>query len=129
MSPKTIVEKKAPMKPSHVFLGESLMRGVRPRKKPVANTQRLQIWKNICKRAHTHTHTHICKHARTCTHTHTHTHTHIHVGACTHTHTHTHTYTHTTCMHTCTDAHIHHIYAHIGTHTPHARTHISAPKR
>ena len=38
MSPKIMVAKIAPMKPSHVFLGESLMRGVRPRKKPAAHT-------------------------------------------------------------------------------------------
>ena len=29
-----MVEKAPPMNPSHVFLGDSLMRGVRPKKKP-----------------------------------------------------------------------------------------------
>ena len=38
MSPNNIVENIAPMKPSQVFFGDSLMRGVRPKKKPA--TQR-----------------------------------------------------------------------------------------
>ena len=33
-TPNTTVEMAPPMKPSHVFLGDSLMSGVRPKKKP-----------------------------------------------------------------------------------------------
>ena len=35
MNPKMTVEAKAPRNPSHVFLGESLIRRVRPKKNPV----------------------------------------------------------------------------------------------